>query len=80
MTSLWRFAIFDLVYSDKQKGAKMAGEHRIKQALDWILAELAENPKSDRVKLIDEASQKFDLSPLQSDFLFSQLVEALRKR
>lgn len=56
----------------------MAGETRIQQALDWILAHLNDDPKCDRIRLIDEASRKFDLSPLQAGFLISQLVEALR--
>ena len=58
----------------------MANEPRIKRALDWILDELAEDPRRNRVELIDEAGRKFDLSPLQSEFLFSQLVEALKKK
>lgn len=58
----------------------MAGESRIQQALEWILAQLGDDPKRDRVKLIDEAGRKFDISPLQSEFLFSQLVEALKDK
>lgn len=53
------------------------GGNNIKQTLDWILGRLADEPKLDRVKLIDEASRKFDLSPLQADFLFSKLIEAV---
>ena len=54
------------------------GDH-IKQALDWIVERLRDDSSSDRVKLIDEASRKFDLSPLQAEFLFSKLIEAVSK-
>lgn len=55
------------------------GEAHIGQALEWILEQLRDDPSSDRVKLIDEASRKFDLSPLQADFLFSKLIEMVKK-
>ena len=52
-----------------------AGEAPIKQAVQWIDDQLHDNPKSDRVKLIDEASRRFDLSPADEDFLFRHLAE-----
>jgi len=52
-----------------------AGEAPIKQAVKWIDDQLHDNPKSDRVKLIDEASRRFDLSPADEDFLFRHLAE-----
>lgn len=56
----------------------MVGEAPIRQAIKWIDAQLADNPDLDRVKLVDEAARRFDLSPLDQDFLFRHLAE--RKR
>jgi hypothetical protein len=51
------------------------GEAPIKQAVAWIEERLREQPAADRVKLVDEASRRFDLTPLDADFLFRHLSE-----
>jgi hypothetical protein len=51
------------------------GEPPIKQAVKWIDEELQQRPDVDRVKLIDEASRRFDLFPLDEDFLLRHLAE-----
>ena len=51
-----------------------AGEAPIKQAVKWMDERLHDNPGADRVKLVDEASRRFDLSPLDADFLFRHLA------
>ena len=51
------------------------GEAPIKQAVKWIEEQLQEDPKADRLKLVDEASRRFDLTPLNSDFLLRHLAE-----
>lgn len=56
-----------------------AGEAPIKQAVKWIEEQLRDNPGVERVKLVDEASRRFDLSPLDSDFLFRHLAERTPK-
>jgi hypothetical protein len=56
-----------------------AGEAPVKEAVNWIDEQLAENPKADRMKLVDEASRRFDLSPLDADFLVRHLVERARR-
>ncbi|MGH7391215.1 MAG: hypothetical protein ACREM3_17410 [Candidatus Rokuibacteriota bacterium] len=53
----------------------MAGEAPIKQAVKWIDDQLTDNPAADRVKLVDDASRRFDLTPLDQDFLFRHLAE-----
>jgi hypothetical protein len=50
-----------------------AGEAPIKQAVKWIDEQMRADPQSDRTKLIDEAGRRFDLTPLQSDFLLREL-------
>ena len=52
-----------------------AGEAPIKQAVKWIEDRLVDDPRADRVKLVDEAARRFDLSPLDADFLFRHLAE-----
>jgi len=55
-----------------------AGEAPIKQAVRWIEDQLREHPDTDRVTLVDEAARRFDLSPLDSDFLVRHLAERHR--
>ncbi|MGH7266995.1 MAG: hypothetical protein ACREMB_19410 [Candidatus Rokuibacteriota bacterium] len=49
------------------------GEPGVKRALQWILERLAEDPAAKRSKLIDDAARRFDLTPLEADFLYRQL-------
>ncbi len=51
------------------------GEAPIMQAIKWIDEQLRENPKADRTKLADEASRRFDLTPLDADFLWRHLAD-----
>jgi hypothetical protein len=51
------------------------GEAPIKQAIAWIDEKLREQPGSDRVKLADEAGRRFDLTPLDADFLLRHVAE-----
>lgn len=53
-------------------------EPHIKRALDWIIERLTDDPTAKRSTLIDEASREFDLTPLEEEFLYRQLVEATR--
>ena len=51
------------------------GEAPIKQAIKWIDEQLRDNPKGDRTRLVDEASRRFDLTPLDADFLWRHLAD-----
>ena len=51
------------------------GEAPIKAALQWIEEQLRDRPGADRVTLVDEASRRFDLTPLDEDFLFRQIAQ-----
>lgn len=53
----------------------MAGEAPITQAVKWIDDQLIDRPQADRLKLVDEASQRFDLTPLDAEFLYRHLAE-----
>lgn len=52
-----------------------AGEAPIKRAVKWIDERLTEEPTVDRLKLVDEASRRFDLTPLDTEFLYRHLAE-----
>jgi hypothetical protein len=52
-----------------------AGEAPIKQAVQWFDDQLHDNPQADRTKLIDEAGRRFDLTPLDSEFLLRHLSQ-----
>ena len=51
-----------------------AGESPTKQAVKWIEEQLREHPDADRMKLVGDASRRFDLSPLDEDFLMRHLT------
>jgi hypothetical protein len=46
--------------------------HRTQQALRWVASELARDPSLKRSQLISQASQRFDLTPMEADFLLTQ--------
>jgi hypothetical protein len=52
-----------------------AGEAPIKQAVKWLDEQLYDNPKADRTRLIDEAGRRFDLTPLDAEFLLRHLAQ-----
>ncbi len=43
-------------------------------AVKFISQELKINPDTDKSRLIDEASQKFNLTPVQTDFLVNKYI------
>jgi hypothetical protein len=51
-----------------------AGEAPIKQAVRWLDDQLRDHPRADRMKLVDEAARRFDLSPLDAEFLLRHLA------
>ena len=52
-----------------------AGEAPIKQAVTWIDDRLRDEPVVDRLRLVDEAARRFDLSPLDTEVLMRHLAE-----
>ena len=43
----------------------------IRRAVKWISENLEENPSQSRIKIIEQAVFKFDLSPFDSEFLMN---------
>ena len=54
------------------------GEAAVRQAVKWIDEQQRERPQANRTALVDEASRRFDLSPLEADFLYRHLLEGAR--
>ena len=46
----------------------------IRKAVEFIGIVLKDEPDTDKLKLIDEAAQKFDLNPLQAEFLTNKFL------
>ena len=47
----------------------------IKAAVRWIEDQLQDRPDANRVTLVDEASRRFDLTPLDEDFLVRHVAQ-----
>jgi hypothetical protein len=46
----------------------------LEDAIRFISIELKDNPETNKAQLIERASQKFDLNPLQAEFLLNKYV------
>lgn len=53
----------------------MAGEAPIAQAVKWLDDQLIDRPGADRLTLVDEAARRFDLTPLDTEFLYRHLAQ-----
>jgi hypothetical protein len=49
-------------------------DNSMEDAIRFIGGELKANPGANRSKLIEEAGQKFDLDPKQTEFLVNKFV------
>jgi hypothetical protein len=47
----------------------------LRRAVKWVSEERKYNPEKEQKDLIEEACVKFDLSPLDADFLLRKLLE-----
>ena len=51
------------------------GEEPIKAAMKWIDEQLRERPGADLLALVEQASRRYDLTPLDEDFLVRNLAK-----
>jgi hypothetical protein len=58
----------------------VAIEVGLKRAIEWITDQLRDNPAASRVALVDEASRRFGLSPLEGEYLYRHLVHSAEER
>ena len=49
-------------------------DDNINEAIKFVGGELKLNPDADKLKLINEASLKFDLNPMQTEFLTNKIL------
>lgn len=56
-------------------GVSIQLEIGVKKAIEWISHKRQETPKVSLSALVEEACRKFDLSPLQADFLYRHFVQ-----
>lgn len=47
----------------------MPDSENVQKAIKWISASLEENPSQPKLKLIESAAARFDLSPKDTEFL-----------
>lgn len=52
-------------------------EESMKNAIKYISDQLKDDPEYSKNKLVEEASRKYDLSPLQTEFLLNKYVLGL---
>jgi len=48
----------------------------LRRAVRWLSEQRSESPGANVAALIEQASMRFDLSPLEANFLFDQLVRS----
>ena len=56
------------------KGMQPHGDS-LRRALRWLSERRQEEPKAARLKLIEEAALRFDLTPAEADFLMMEWKE-----
>jgi hypothetical protein len=47
----------------------------LKKAVAWISQRRQENPSASLATLVEEASRRFDLNPIQTDFLYRHFTQ-----
>jgi len=51
----------------------------MQEVIRFISGEIKSNPDIDRSKLVNDASQKFDLNPMQTEYLLSTYLHSNNK-
>ena len=55
-------------------GGLMPQGEALRKALRWLDDRVHDEPRADRAKLVGEASVRFDLTPMEEDFLLHNWV------
>lgn len=66
--------------TDDGGGARGLGPQgeSLRRAVRWLDERVKEEPGANRLKLVGEAASRFDLSPLEEDFLVGSWVRGAR--
>ena len=59
----------------ERRGGILPGGEGIRQALKWLSDRRTVDPSAPRMKLIQEAALRFDLTPLETEFLATSWKE-----
>ena len=59
----------------EKRGGVVPGSDSIRSALKWLSQKRQDEPGTPRMKLIEEAALRFDLTPLEADFLSANWKE-----
>ncbi len=59
----------------EKRGGVVPGNDSIRSALKWLSGKRQDEPGIPRMKLIEEAALRFDLTPLEVDFLSANWKE-----
>ena len=59
----------------EKRGGVVPGGDGVRQALKWLSERRLADPAAPRMKLIEEAALRFDLTPLETDFLANHWKE-----
>jgi hypothetical protein len=59
----------------EKRGGVVPGGEALRGALKWLSERRQADPQAPRGQLIDEAAQRFDLTPLDVDFLLGSWKE-----
>lgn len=60
--------------TERAAGILPQGEE-LRRALRWLSERRLEDPKATRAKLLDEAALRFDLTPIEVEFLLAEWHE-----
>ena len=60
----------------EKRGGVVPAHEGIRSAMKWLSEKRLEEPSTPRMKLIEEAALRFDLSPLETEFLTNSWKEA----
>lgn len=60
--------------TERAAGILPQGEE-LRRALRWLSERRLEDPKAPRAKLLDEAALRFDLTPIEVEFLLAEWHE-----
>jgi hypothetical protein len=55
-------------------GEVMPSGEALRRALRWCDEQVRDDPKRDRAQVVGEAAMRFDLTPLEADFLLTSWV------
>ncbi len=59
-----------------ERSGMMPQGESLRRALRWLDERAREEPGREKAKLVSEAASRFDLTPLEEDFLLSSWVKA----